>query len=218
MANKRKSDDGIYLGTDTTGDIKNILAIIAQATEQERCEGMNWYFDAHKDAVEMAHDYNLDLWVVCQVLATISPQRRWTKNVKDTRTVLDAYKLAPELRIPYLLKVKIGGKNWNVFVRSWEILDGTRELTLKGSPKVYNFAMTILEPDTWMGVTVDSHAMALWSEQYHLTPGIYSCPIGLYRRISNDYTDVSAMLAILPSQAQAIAWTVRKRLMDSMTS
>ncbi len=210
----KSKNNGIHVAKDAPGDIRNIYTVIAQATDEERTAGMLWYFHANMDATTLAAEFDMPLWVVCQVLSVISPQRRWEVNVRDCRKVIMAHRLPVEQRIPSL-KGTAAPSGWQAFERAWEILDGTREMIRKGAPKTYDFAMTIMHPDTYMEPVIDSHAGALWTDEYHMTPGCYAYSLGLYTKIANDYKTVAASMGIMPHQAQAIAWVVRRRLMGS---
>jgi hypothetical protein len=215
---RNPKNNGIHMGKDTTGDVRNLYALLAQATDDERIDGYMWYPSAHNDAVRMAEHFNLPLWTICQILSVISPQRRWERNVYDCERTIEAHSLPPEERIAYLSSFRIAAPaGWQAFQRAWQILDGTLELIRKGAPKTYDFAKTIESPDTY-GATnpvIDSHAGAAWSDEYHLTPGCYAYSLGLYTKIADAYRTVAAAVGMMCHQVQAIIWVVRRRLLGS---
>jgi len=209
----------VYMPTSTLGSVQNIALVIAQASDDERASGMDWYRSAHLDVVTLAASTGRDPWQVAQVLSIISPQRRWEHNVRDCAHTIEAFTLPSTQRIPYLASKRIAAPSgWRAFERAFEVLDGSRELVEKGSPKTFNFAQTILDPDNWQGVTVDSHAAALWSDTFHLVAGAYQIPYSVYRRCAADYAHLAALMGILPSQCQAIAWVTRRRLLSDVGS
>jgi hypothetical protein len=219
VAQPAKENNGIHVGKDEAGGVNNIYALIAQASDEERAEGMAWYTNAHNDVVKLAEITGRDLWTVCQVLSVISPQRRWEQNVHDCQRAIEAHALPVDERIPYLSSFRIAAPaGWKAFIKAWNILDGSEELVRKGAPKTYDFAMTIYQPSTYMLPVIDSHAGALWTDKYHLVGGCFDYSLGLYTKIANDYVQVSASMGVLPSQAQAIAWVVRRRLLGSSPS
>lgn len=209
----RAKNNSVYVPVSATGGINNILAIIAQCSDEDKARNVNWYRQAHRDAVTMAHKYKMDLWTVAQVLSVISPQRLWERNVRDAELTILAYALPASDRVAYLAMHRVAAPSgYSCFNRAWEILAGERELKMDGGPKTYNFARTIESPDTWMGVTVDSHAVALWSDEYQ-SPGTYQIPLSVYKRVAADYETVAAMLGMLPSEVQAITWDKRRELL-----
>lgn len=203
----------VYIPASATGSAANILAMYALCTEDERERGRNWYQGAHEDVIGLATAHGRDFWTVAQVLSVISPQRLWSNNVRDCNNTIIAHGLATADRIPFMRSQKTAAPSgWSCFTRAWEILDGNRELVESGAPKTFNFAKTIESPSTWRGVVVDSHAAALWSDDYR-GAGAYQIPYSLYKKIAKGYITAADMLEILPSGAQAATWEKRREIL-----
>lgn len=74
-------------------EIHNILSVFTSATQTDRDNGKNWYFDANIDARKLAREYKVPVSTVAGVLAALSPNQSWGNNLMGARKVLEAYNL-----------------------------------------------------------------------------------------------------------------------------
>jgi hypothetical protein len=204
-----------YLPANVDGDVKNILAIMARCMANPILfdSGLNWYPNAHKDAVAVASEFDLDLWKVSQVLSVISPQRNWKVNVKDARVTIIAWRdgATEQERINILRQHRTAAPSgWSCFKRAWEILDGKRELVRKGAPKTWSFAMLIYQPERDDIVCVDSHAKRTEvGGEYEKRQGTLKFSEKQYNSAERNFILAGEMLGLTGAQVQAGAWEQR---------
>ena len=77
-------------GTDKSW-VYNIKAIYDQATIEERDDGWTWYDRANKAARKLAEAYDVPLYCAAGVIAALSPNNKWTRNIADAETLIGAY-------------------------------------------------------------------------------------------------------------------------------
>ena len=66
----------------------NIVAKFSLATTQEVVAGCDWYTDAHKIAGRIASMYGLHHAVVAAVIAALSPNNKWERNLRDAENFI----------------------------------------------------------------------------------------------------------------------------------
>ena len=66
-------------------NIKNILSIYKLATPQEIKDGIAWYLEAYKISNEIAIEYELPLNIVVGVIASLSPNNKWDRNILNAK-------------------------------------------------------------------------------------------------------------------------------------
>ena len=194
-----------YIGKDSVGDIRNLWMHLALATEEEKTRGKAWYATAHADVCKLATSYNVSVEQVSKVTAVISPQRYWERNVMDAASLIAAWSVNPDnyrlCRIPL-------PSGWTPVRIAFDILSG-KDVRL--GRKVASFVDNILYPDCSQEVTIDSHAIKAWLGRPDA--GAVQFAPSLYNRCAADYRKVAQSVGMLPLQAQAVIWIVRKRLL-----
>lgn len=196
----------------------HILAVFFSATDHERSHGSDWYLTAHKSAQSMADRYGVSLSTVAGVIAALSPNNRWERNLIDADRLIRLHTFgSPDDTAQ--LKVSTYGANKR---KALSILDGTSPMDALGGLKVRAFYGCIMgDPDA---VCVDGHAYAIWQGQYIPTTRTPKISAKLYAAITADYKQATATInAImganyLPSQIQAITWTAWHRLIKQTNS
>jgi hypothetical protein len=68
----------------------NLDNYFALATDRDIDNGIAWYKQAHYICKDLANRYNTKLETVASIISALSPRNRWSQNIKDTKTVLDA--------------------------------------------------------------------------------------------------------------------------------
>lgn len=160
--------------------------------------GLSWYARAHAQCVELAAEFNLPLNLVIGIVAVLSPQTKWTENIRYARNSLLVFtgQVARE-------DITIGVFPDNLAKAQAMFLTGEVFPHLSGD-KVVSFYHNMLDPYGRKYVTIDRHAIQAWQGRYDgggssaTTPG--------YELISECYRKVAAEFNIAPCQAQAIAW------------
>jgi hypothetical protein len=162
-----------------------------KALPEHKERGLEWYLMANIAARDLAHKFDRPLQQVVGVIAALSPNNAWERNLVDAELFLANPSLETKVctfkqnrrKALYILMLD------DVHLIS-DILNGR---------KTQSFYHNILYPYTSQAVTVD-----LWMYRIAgLKSGIKS-----YRLIEQAVLDASAELKVLPHQLQAVAWTV----------
>lgn len=179
--------------------VRNLLALYRRATPAEVEAGLLWYPDARRIVCDWAGTYRLHDRTVAQVIAAVSPQCEWPRNLVIADDILAG-------RPP-----SIGGA-LHVNIRKAERLRDNPSLTMldvfPGGPKVCNFAVNLLGPDV-TAVTIDGHAAQAAMNDATFTAGL---PWRVYANFACAYHEAAHHVHADTADFQAIIWHVWKRL------
>lgn len=191
--------------------LRNIRNVYSLATADEIRRGLQWYESAHAHACELSSLYSIPLKAASEIIAALSPNVRWERNVADAYTlcgVLAAGGSLESIRISTYSanRVKAGA----IFRAA---VAGLPYDGILSGPKVTRFARTIETPWESHGITVDVHAFSVAAGK-RFTAKTANASIGTvnYRTCERAYLTVGEELGIAGHQVQAITWTVWKRL------
>jgi hypothetical protein len=186
----------------------NLRAIYARA-KQNGEEGKSWYKEANVLAQGLADKYKLELGIVAQVIATLSPSVKWDTNVKDAVNLIDAFYKRGYLGAKSITVSTYGPQK----EKAIQILLGNTLIgPYNGGLKVYNFYKNILDPSNSFYVTIDRHAARiLVGDDKRPKPQAIS-HIN-YVKYAAVYKLIAQELKIKPCELQAITWVqFRKEL------
>lgn len=192
----------------------SILAVFFGANEAEKHEGLSWYGRAQSIARRLASQYNISLSTVAGVIASLSPNNRWERNVIDAEALIKAYTYGGDYDA---LKVCTFGKNK---AKAIAVLQGADPLDVLGGLKVRAFYECIIGADS---VCVDGHAYSIWLGQRVPTNKTPKISDKLYARIAEDYRIATKQINqitsdfYLPCQVQAITWVAWRNLYSGVT-
>ncbi len=182
---------------------QNLLRLWRDRTDADHISGTEWYPKARKIVTEWTSHYGYSLDTVACVIAAISPQCDWERNLIIADDVLAG---APP---------SIGGIRANVdkavaLRNEWQGDDSISSRMLRrfpGGPKVNSFAHNLAGYDNV--VTIDTHAM-----QAALNDPLarYTLKWLPYTEFAKAYVSVAIMLDVPPATFQAIIWCAWKRL------
>jgi hypothetical protein len=188
-----------------------IIAVYLLSNDVERHHGATFYSEAKSICAEIASDCNLPLGSVAGVVAALSPNNRWERNVTDARRLCAAYHAGG---IDHASGVKVATFNNNKG-KALTILSGTRPLDVLGGLKVRAFYSAILGQDA---VVVDGHAYAIWRGEHIPTTATPKIPPKLYDAIVADYIKAAEALSVVMGRelsavtVQATTWLVWRRM------
>lgn len=173
-----------------------IEKILNQSTTKEFKEGLNWYYDAHKFALELSELYNVKLIRVCHIISLLSPQTSWEKNKKNAIYFLN-------------------GKTDSIFSTQKTLKECER--VLNGNflipdkrLKTFAFAESILTAGKTNKVVIDRHAFNV--SQGRLKPIETVITPKRYKDAQKAYEIVSNKRGLNASELQAITWVTYKRI------
>lgn len=191
----------------------SILGTYFLATAAEHYDGMMWYYSANDQAQQLSIDFAVSMPTVVGVIAALSPSNAWGRNITDAHNIIRSY---VEHGRDDAIKVRVGTYNVNKD-KAIRILDGSDPLDTLGGIKVRSFYRLILNPLA-DDVCIDGHAYSIWKGERVATTKVPKITPRLYETIQQDYRDCANVVSeikgrtILPSQMQAITWTVHRNL------
>jgi hypothetical protein len=191
----------------------SILAVYFQATDLENFNGQRWYVDAKYAAHRIAIQYNLALETVAGVIAALSPNNRWERNLVDAENLCKLYSMGGDLEA---LKVSTYNTNKS---KAIYILQNHAPLDILGGLKVRAFYDCIIGGDS---VCVDGHAYAIWMGQQIPTTKTPKITPKLYAQISADYRIAADQINQIlqtnysAAQIQAITWLTWRRIISEI--
>lgn len=189
--------------------VSNIQAIFALATPEEIKQGRSWYLEAQQACDEIANRHSLPLQIVVGVVAALSPNNRWDRNLTDADKLCATF-----MRGDAVESVKVCTYH-AMRAKAWGILeDGPSDpeevaRALKGQ-KIVAFFRCIMGQNV---CCVDGHALNIWrAERHPLKSDKTNVGVRLYRTISDDYAQAGHKHGLKAYEMQAITWTVWKRV------
>ena len=184
--------------------IYNILEVYRDANKTQHAEGLLWYSDAQKAAHNIAVKYNIAVYLVVAVIAALSPNNKWSRNVINADMLIGAF-----LRGDGIDAVKVSTYH-KMKAKAWDILaarpdyDGAKAM-LKGQ-KITSFFCDIMGE---FNVTIDGHARNIaYAERVGLTDDRTNIGVREYRALQAAYEEAARRIGLMPYQLQAITWRV----------
>lgn len=165
--------------------------LFEKASLTQYMHGLDWYAIAYTKAERLAERYELPLFKVIGVLAALSPNNKWERNLKDA----DLFLATPSL------DTKVCTFK-NQRIKALAILQADNEVHVEkilNGRKTISFFQNIMYHSTSRLVTVD-----LWMFRIAELPHKKQN----YEVISKAVSNVSKKNSVLPHQLQAVVWTV----------
>lgn len=183
---------------------QRIIAILEEASRQERYAGMTWYQDAHDMCHKWAIDYNIFSHShVAGIIAALSPQRSWESNLEIAELVL---------------RGETAGQLDHAIASAQAMRSGVHPTVVlyeKGmnNPKVRAFYENMDDPIHSLAVTVDRHVLGIVMDDFRAIQkaGLRITP-GENAFLQERFRILAQGLGMRPNQLQAITWVVWKRL------
>lgn len=189
----------------------NILAVFFNATDLETINGADWYPTANNAALIMAERYRVSLEIAAGVIAALSPNNRWERNLTDADSMIRAYSIGGHNAAD---SIKVGTYNANK-IKALSILSGDNCLQILGGLKVRAFYDCIIGGDS---VCIDGHAYAIWKGERIPTTQTPKITPKIYDSIVADYRQAARVINLIlkadysAAQVQAITWIAWRRM------
>ncbi len=184
--------------------IHNIVTVLRDSDETQHAEGLLWYPNAQKAAHDIAIKYDIAVYLVVAVIAALSPNNKWSRNVTNADALIGAF-----IRGDGIDAVKVSTYH-KMKQKAWDILaarpdyDGAKRM-LKGQ-KITSFFMDIMGE---FNVTIDGHARNIaYGERVGLTDDRSNIGVREYRALQAAYEEAARRVGLMPYQLQAITWRV----------
>ena len=187
------------LHAEHTRMVSNLLTLYRQqTTEDDYQHGLVWYPNAHHIVCEWADHYERSIANVACIVAALSPQCTWERNLIAADDILAGN------------PVSIGGVLGANIFKAERIRNDRASHTLDyfpHGPKVASFAANLA--GDWDFVTVDGHAL-----QAALTDVTSTRTLrwSAYSAVASAYQSAARVTGNQPAHFQAILWHTWKRL------
>ena len=195
---------------------REIVAKFTLATSQEVQLGCDWYPSALAIANRISDKYGLRTELVVGVIAALSPNNRWERNIIDAESIIKCWAAGGTRTDMLNVKVCTYGK---MKEKAVDILTPTdRPITeILNGKKLVEFFNCITNP-ALDDVCIDGHAYSVWFGQRLTMKDVP--PIGkkLRATIKQDYRDACTFINeelscfFTPADIQAITWVTHKRI------
>ena len=186
---------------------RRILKTFDAATPEEIEAGINWYAVAKSDCATLADRYGVPLEIAVGVVAALSPNNRWERNLKDAENMLSAFKAGRSVEEVTVCTYRaMRDKAWSILENMPDV-DGV--LTLLNGQKIVAFAECILGRDA---CCIDGHALNIARGQREaLTSDKTNVGKKLFRDLQRAYSNAGKKHGFTAFEMQAITWTTWRR-------
>jgi len=201
---------------------REIVAKFTLATSQEVQLGVDWYPSAYKIAVRMAGTYGVPTETAAGVIAALSPNNRWERNIVDAEAIIKCWRAggtrADMLNVKVCTYGKMKAKAIDILTRFDGNIEEWQDITtiLKGK-KIVEFFNCITNPKL-NDVCIDGHAYSVWFGQRLTMKEVPAIGVKLRAQIKTDYRDATAFIneelhaSFTAADIQAITWVTHKRI------
>ena len=194
--------------------VRNINRVFKMATPEEVRDGVVWYANAQATAKRLALTNDVPLRIAVGVMAALSPNNRWERNIVDAGTLIAAYLNGDDIQ-----SFKVSCYN-AMKAKAWRIMDempatDDEVLAILNGQKIMSFFSNIMGHDT---CTIDGHALNIArGERHGLTTDKTNIGKKLYAELQGAYGRAAKKARVngRPLKAfemQAITWVVWKRI------
>lgn len=198
----------------------SILATYFQSSIYDRQVGMNWYNNAYQVCVELGIKYKVSSDIVAGVIAALSPNNKWDRNVTDAEIMLRAW--AADVSYD---KIKVSTYTGNKY-KAATIIDCNlnREQIIKvlRGNKTIAFFLCIASNGDSDTPCIDGHAYNVWNGTVSNLKQVPSLTDKAYRNIQSAYRDAAQIITNVTgkhhsaAQVQAITWIHYRRVHKNM--
>jgi hypothetical protein len=180
---------------------RNLIRLYHKATDADVVQGIAWYPEARRIVCEWATTYCYHDDTVAGVIAALSPQMEWTRNLICADDILAG-------RPPSVLGLRSNIAKARLMRDSnpSESLSTRMMRLFPSGPKVNSFALNLAGDNSV--VTVDTHAMQAGLNNVMAR---YTLPWRPYRVFAECYARAAVSVAESPATFQAIIWHAWKR-------
>jgi hypothetical protein len=195
----------------------SILGTFFLASLTETQEGACWYSDALQYCHNIKNRYGLRVEKVAGVVAALSPNNRWERNMLDAERLIDLFMVGGKDAAQEYKAATYGinkDKALAILCLEHSSLNTIPEI-LNGQ-KVKAFFHCILGSD--QHVCVDGHAYSIWLGERVTTSDTPKITPKLFNKISEDYIEATNKINeilgthYVPAQIQAITWITHRNL------
>ena len=198
---------------------REIVAKFQLATSQEVQLGCDWYRSALNIAGRIASKYHLRVEVVAGVIAALSPNNRWERNIIDAEAIIKCWSAGGTDEDILAVKVCTYSKMQEkaLAILRFDIYHKSSIAGILNGPKIVEFFNCITNP-ALNDVCIDGHAYSVWFGQRLTMKQVPNIGKKLRQQIKTDYVDATTFIneelneSFTPADIQAITWVAHKRI------
>ena len=200
-------------GLSTIGT-RNILGVFALATAGELQEGLEWYHRANRVAASIASAHGISLETAAGVIAALSPNNRWERNIVDAENIIRVYSIGGAEEAMNV-KVCTYGKMKDKAIQILEAPTMSHHEDILNGRKITAFYQCIIGCKD--AVCIDGHAYSIWFGDRLTMKQVPNIGKKLYAEIVSDYVEAARILSengtsVTAFEVQAITWCAWRRL------
>ena len=198
---------------------REIVAKFTLATSQEVQLGCDWYRSALNIAGRIASKYHIRVEVAAGVIAALSPNNRWERNIIDAEAIIKCWASGGTdediLAVKVCTYTKMQEKA--LAILRFDIYHKSSITGILNGPKIIEFFNCITNP-ALNDVCIDGHAYSVWFGQRLTMKQVPNIGKKLRQRIKTDYVDACNFIneelneSFTPADIQAITWVAHKRI------
>ena len=207
--------------------LDHIVAEFLNSSDKNKIEGIQWYKTAHMVAAQMAETFNIKLIKVVGVIAALSPNNHWDKNIIDAESLIAAYNSGmsydqifdeikvstfnPNKRKALNVLFDQGRTNVDNKISIEELIKPKKE----SGHKVLSFFNCIFAYNNTIDVCIDGHALSIYlgeritvnNSRSNMTPKQYAHIQEAYRLATDKINEITKnKREYIPMEIQAITW------------
>ena len=191
-----------------TQHVRNILKVYRRAITDDIANGIEWYDRAKRYAETISKQTGVHVHTVIGVMAALSPNNKWERNVKDCERMCEAWVKGDDLDdFKVCCYHAMKQKAWSILEDN--LTTDEEILTRLNGQKIRSFYSNIRGLDE---VTIDGHALnialgkvqGLTTDKTHMGKKVYI-------EMQKHYVRAAKRVNIPPHVLQAITWTTWKR-------
>lgn len=191
-----------------TQHVRNILKVYRRAITDDIANGIEWYDRAKRYAETISKQTGVHVHTVIGVMAALSPNNKWERNVKDCERMCEAWVKGDDLDdFKVCCYHAMKQKAWSILENN--LTTDEEILTRLNGQKIRSFYSNIRGLDE---VTIDGHALnialgkvqGLTTDKTHMGKKVYI-------EMQKHYVRAAKRVNIPPHVLQAITWTTWKR-------
>jgi len=199
-----------------TSRTTSIIGTYHQANLDDIVHGSDWYPSAHRTAIALSGPFKCGVITSAGVIAALSPNNKWKRNLIDAQRLLNAYMLdgahaASQIGVCTFDNNK--AKALAILKLQSPTVDDVA--TVLNGLKISAFYRCILGDS--QTVCVDGHAYSIWIGHRVTTYKTPKISPRLYEQISADYRAAARIVSttsrpVTPAELQAITWLTHRRI------
>ena len=188
---------------------RNIIRLYQQATPEDHAAGLAWYMKANAACERISRREGLPVYIVAGVVAALSPNNRWERNLVDAENLIHAYVIgAPEDSVNPCTYKAMRAKAWRILEELPN--DSAGVMQILNGQKIKSFFSNIMGLED---ITIDGHARNIYyNERINLTDNRTNIGVKEYRFLQSEYRKAAKRLDVAAHIVQAVTWTAWRRL------